>query len=190
MRPRCRRSSARKRGSSSPALVGAAGAAIAVRWRSQFVAALALLGALAAPVLVGGETTGLSLAFMIVALVATVGALLWQRWGWLALGAFLVSAPQLVYWSWDRDDLLLPLAILALYWCLFVVAAIGYELRVPVSTLACLVRVGAPSERGACDRARVDARRRPWIVRRERPRGCSESPSRTSSSAASAFASG
>ena len=116
-------------------VVGGAGAAIAVRWRSQFVAALALLGALAAPVLVGGETTGLSLAFMIVALVATVGALLWQRWGWLALGAFLVSAPQLVYWAWDRDDLLLPLAILTLYWCLFVVAAIGYELRVPVSTL-------------------------------------------------------
>ena len=116
-------------------VVGGAGAAIAVRWRSQFVAALALLGALAAPVLVGGETTGLSLAFMIVALVATVGALLWQRWGWLALGTFLVSAPQLVYWSWDRDDLLLPLAVLALYWCLFVVAAIGYELRVPVATL-------------------------------------------------------
>ena len=116
-------------------VVGAAGAAIAVRWRSQFVAALALLGALAAPVLVGGETTGVSLAFVIVALVATVGALLWQRWGWLALGAFLISAPQLVYWSWDRDDLLLPLAMLALYWCLFVVAAIGYELRVPVSTL-------------------------------------------------------
>ncbi|MET0560549.1 MAG: DUF2339 domain-containing protein [Gaiellaceae bacterium] len=116
-------------------VVGGAGAAIAVRWKSQFVAALALLGALAAPVLVGGETTGLSLAFMTVALVATVGALLWQRWGWLALGAFLVSAPQLVYWSWDRDDLLLPLAMLALYWGLFVVAAIGYELRVPVSTL-------------------------------------------------------
>lgn len=116
-------------------VVGGAGAAIAVRWRSQFVAALALLGALAAPVLVGGETTGLSLAFTIVALVATVGALLWQRWGWLALGAFLVSAPQLVYWSWDRDDLLPPLAMLALYWCLFVVAAIGYELRVPISTL-------------------------------------------------------
>ena len=116
-------------------VVGVAGAAIAVRWSSQLVAALALLGALAAPVLVGGETTGVSLAFMIVALVATVGALLWQRWGWLALGAFLVSAPQLAYWSWDRDDLLLPLAMLALYWCLFVVAAIGYELRVPVSKL-------------------------------------------------------
>jgi uncharacterized membrane protein len=117
------------------ALVGTTGAAIAIRWRSQFVAALALLGALAAPVLVGGETSGSSPAFMVVALVATVSVLLWQRWGWLALGAFLVSAPQLVFWAWDRDDLALPLTVLALNWCLFVVAAIGYELRVPTSAL-------------------------------------------------------
>jgi uncharacterized membrane protein len=117
------------------ALVGAVGATIAVRWRSQFVAALALLGALASPVLVGGETSGLALAFMVVALVATVAVLVWQRWGWLALGAFLISAPQLAFWAWDRDDLGVPLAVLALYWCLFVAAAIGYELRVPTSVL-------------------------------------------------------
>jgi len=117
------------------AIVGASGAAIAVRWRSQFVAALAILGALAAPVLVGAGTSGGALAFMIVALVATVAVLLWQRWGWLALGAFLISAPQLAVWAWDTDALLLPLTVLALYWCLFVVAAIGYELRVPTAKL-------------------------------------------------------
>ena len=72
---------------------------------------------------------------MVVALVATVTVLVWQRWGWLALGAFLISAPQLAFWVWDRDDLAVPLAVLALYWCLFVVAAIGYELRVPTSVL-------------------------------------------------------
>ena len=117
------------------ALVGAVGATIAVRWRSQFVAALALLGALASPVLVGGETSSLALAFMVVALVGTVAVLVWQRWGWLALGALLISAPQLAFWAWDRDDLVVPLTVLALYWCLFVVAAIGYELRVPTSAL-------------------------------------------------------
>ena len=126
---------AQEAGLAVAALVGAAGAAIAVRWGSQFVAALAVLGALAAPVLVGGDTSGVSLAFMVVALVATVAVLLWQRWGWLALGAFFVSAPQLGFWAWDRDDLALPLVIVALYWCLFVVAAIGYELRIPVSSL-------------------------------------------------------
>jgi uncharacterized membrane protein len=117
------------------ALVGAVGATIAVRWRSQFVAALAVLGALASPVLVGAEVSGLALAFMVVALVATVAVLLWQRWGWLALGAFLISAPQLAFWAWEQDDLVLPLTILALFWCLFVTAAIGYELRVPTSSL-------------------------------------------------------
>jgi uncharacterized membrane protein len=117
------------------ALVGASGAAIAVRWRSQLVAALAILGALASPVLVDAGTSGAALAFMAIALVATVAVLLWQRWGWLALLALVISAPQLAAWAWDGDDLALPLAILALYWCLFVVAAIGYELRVPTATL-------------------------------------------------------
>lgn len=116
-------------------LVGSVGATMAVRWRSQFIAALGLLGALAAPVLVDSGTSGLALAFMVVALGATVGVLVWQRWGWLALGAFLVSAPQLASWAWDRGDLALPLAIAALFWCLFVAAAVGYELRVPTPAL-------------------------------------------------------
>lgn len=116
-------------------LVGAAGATIAVRWRSQLVAALAMLGALAAPVLVDSGTSTAALGFMVVALVATVAVLLWQRWGWLAIGAFLLTAPQLAFWAEDRDDLVLPLSMLVLFWLLFVVAAIGYELRVPTSAL-------------------------------------------------------
>lgn len=116
-------------------MVGIVGAMIAVRWKSQFVAALAMLGALAAPVLVSSDTSTLALAFMVIALCATVGVLLWQRWGWLAVGAFLISAPQLAFWALDGDDLALALGVLALYWALYVVAAIGYELRVPVSTL-------------------------------------------------------
>jgi uncharacterized membrane protein len=117
------------------ALIGAAGAAIAVRWESQFVGALGILGALAAPVLVGTDTSTLALAFMVVALTSAVTILLWQRWGWLAIGAFVMSAPQLAFWAEDRGDLALPLLVLALHWCLFVIAAIGYELRVPVSEL-------------------------------------------------------
>jgi uncharacterized membrane protein len=116
-------------------VIGAAGASIAVRWRSQFVAALGILGALAAPVLVDSGTSNVALAFMVIALVAAVAVLLWQRWGWLAIGAFLLTAPQLAFWAEDRDDLALPLSILALYWVLFVVAGIGYELRVPTSAL-------------------------------------------------------
>jgi uncharacterized membrane protein len=117
------------------ALIGAVGAAIAIRWQSQFVAALGILGALAAPVLVGGDTSTVALAFMVIALSGAVAVLLWQRWGWLAIGAFVISAPQLGLWAFDRDDLAVPLVVLTLNWCLFVVAAIGYELRVPTSAL-------------------------------------------------------
>ena len=78
-------------------------------------------------------------------------------------------------------------SILALYWCLFVVAAIGYELRVPTSALRVSSASVLLAERGARDGARLESRRRPWAVRRERPHGCSGSPLRTSSSAAFGF---
>jgi uncharacterized membrane protein len=118
-------------------VVGVLGTAIAVRWRTALVGAIGILGALASPILVQAETSGTTLAFMAIALVAAVGVLLWQRWDWLAAGAFLLSAPQLVVWLEDTYDerLGLALGVLALFWALYVVAAIGYELRVPIPTL-------------------------------------------------------
>ncbi len=116
-------------------IIGAAGATIAVRWQSQLVAALGILGALAAPVLVDSGTSTLALGFTVIALIAAVAIVIWQRWGWLSIGAFLLTAPQVAFWGEDRDDLALPLSMLALYWCLFVVAGIGYEIRVPTSAL-------------------------------------------------------
>jgi uncharacterized membrane protein len=112
-------------------LVGIVGAAIAVRWKSSIVAAIGILGALLAPVLVGAGASGLSLGFMAIALTAAVGVLLWQRWGWLSLGAFLVSAPQLLLWVGEnyQERLLVALAVLIGFWALYVVAALGYELR-------------------------------------------------------------
>jgi hypothetical protein len=113
-------------------LVGMVAVAIAVRWSSTIVAAIGILGALLAPVLVGAGTSGPSLTFLAIALAAAVGVLLWQKWDWLSLGAFAVSAPQLVAWLADNySERLLPtLAVLAGFWALYVVAAIGYELRV------------------------------------------------------------
>jgi uncharacterized membrane protein len=118
-------------------LVGALGTAIAIRWRTELVGALGILGAIASPLLVRAETSGSTLVFMAIALVAAVGVLLWQQWDWLAAGAFVLSAPQLVVWLEDtyEDRLALALAVLVLFWALYVVAAIGYELRVPVKTL-------------------------------------------------------
>lgn len=112
-------------------LVGIAGVALAVRWESILVAAIGILGALLAPVLVGSGTSDLSLAFMAIALTAAVGVLLWQRWNELSLGAFVISAPQLLVWFFDSYDerLLVSLGVLIGFWALYVVAAIGYELR-------------------------------------------------------------
>ena len=75
---------------------------------------------------------------MAIALVASTGVLLWQRWDWLAVAAFLASAPQLAYWLDEtarRRTSGAALVVLALFWALYVVAAIGYELRVPTPTL-------------------------------------------------------
>jgi len=119
------------------ALVGATATAIAVRWSEPVVAGIGIVGALLAPVLVGADTGGVTLAFMALALVSAVGVLLWQRWSWLAAVAFVVSVPQLLLWLEDtyRDRIGLSLAVLALFWLVYVTAAIGYELRVPVATL-------------------------------------------------------
>ena len=113
-------------------LVGVVATAIAVRWSSTIVAGIGIIGALLAPVLVDAGTSDRSLAFMAVALTSAVGVLLWQRWDWLAIGAFVVSAPQLVGWFADTydDEIVLSLGVLLAFWALYAVAAIGYELRV------------------------------------------------------------
>lgn len=118
-------------------LVGASAMAIAVRWNSPVVAGLGVVGALLAPVLVDAGTTGEALAFMAIALVASTGILLWRRWDWLASVSFVASAPQLVGWLLDthEDQPVRALVVLGLFWALYVVAAIGYELRVPIAEL-------------------------------------------------------
>jgi len=117
-------------------LVGAVAAAVAVRWSSQVVGGIGILGALLAPVLVGAGTSSASLAFMAVALVAAVAVLVWQRWPWLAFGSFVVGVPQLLDWLADERHHLGPaLAVLALFWVLYVVAALAHEVRVPIPEL-------------------------------------------------------
>jgi uncharacterized membrane protein len=123
------------------ALIGVIGVAIAVRWSSMLVGSVGILGALAAPIFVGTAGEGGSIAFVAVALAAGVGVLLWQRWEWLALGAFAISAPQLVGWistsgfiSFEGEanpsqPVPLVLAVLVGFWVLYAAAAFGYELR-------------------------------------------------------------
>jgi uncharacterized membrane protein len=128
-------------GLEAAALVGVLGVFLAVRWSSMLVASVGMLGALAAPMLVGGEIDGGSIAFVALALAGSVGVLLWQRWNWLAVGAFAVSAPQLIAWIYNcgfitfegdvqpNEPVLLVLAVLVGFWALYAAAAFGFELR-------------------------------------------------------------
>lgn len=129
-------------GLEAAALIGVVGVFIAVRWSSMLVGSVGMLGALAAPMFVGTSYDGGSIAFVAMALAASVAVLLWQRWNWLALGAFAISAPQLLAWMWGSqititsegvegldEPTLLVLAVLAGFWVLYAAAAFGYELR-------------------------------------------------------------
>jgi uncharacterized membrane protein len=118
-------------------LVGIAATSIAVRWDSRVVAGIGIGGALLAPVFVHARTGGGSLAFMTIALVSAVGVLLWRRWSWLASIAYVVSLPQAAAWIVDERHAHLgrALGVTAAFWTLYVVAALGFELRVPTKTL-------------------------------------------------------
>ncbi len=128
-------------GLEAAAAIGVVGVFLAVRWSSTLVGSVGMLGALAAPMMVGTATENSSIAFVAMALAASVGVLLWQRWNWLALGAFLVSAPQLIAWIADSgfitfeggsdptEPILLVLGVLFGFWVLYAAAAFGYELR-------------------------------------------------------------
>ena len=118
-------------------LIGVAATAIAVRWDSPVVAGIGIVGALLAPVLVDAGRGTTSLAFMVPALLAAVGVLIWRKWSWLAFIAYVVSGPQLASWLANErhQHLGLSLVVLGCFWALFVVAALGYEVRVPTTTL-------------------------------------------------------
>jgi uncharacterized membrane protein len=118
-------------------LIGAVATGIAIRWDSWLIAALGIVGALLSPVLVGSDTSWAALGFVAVALLSATGVVLWRRWNWLASIAFVVSVPQLVAWLDAEYDehLAVALAVLLGFWAVYVVAAVGYELRVPTQAL-------------------------------------------------------
>jgi uncharacterized membrane protein len=113
------------------AAVGALATTLAVRWESRGVAALGIVGCLLAPVLVGAPSNLGSMAFLLVAGAAASGVLLWQRWDWLALAAFAVSAPQWIGWLVSGPFVGTALVVLTGFGALNVAGAIGFELRNP-----------------------------------------------------------
>ena len=115
--------------------LAASAALIAVRSRSQIVAAYGLITALAAPIVLGASPSLSTVAFVATALIGCTSVSLWRSWPWLPALAFLLSAPQL--WSWVERGPSRGLALLVLagFWCLNAVAAGGEEFRHPRSVL-------------------------------------------------------
>jgi uncharacterized membrane protein len=110
--------------------VGATATWLAVRWEARGIAALGILGAVSAPVLVGGELSLAAVAFLFLATASAVGVLLWQRWTWLAFASFALATLQWVGWLFTAEPRApLALAVLIGFGALAVIAAVGFELR-------------------------------------------------------------
>jgi uncharacterized membrane protein len=115
---------------------GALATAFAVRWESRGIGALAIVGALLAPVLAGAPSTGTTLTLLWVAAASGAAVLVWQRWNWLALAVFAIPLTQWGWWLADSaPSSQAILLVLCLFGALNVAAAIGSELRVPATTL-------------------------------------------------------
>jgi uncharacterized membrane protein len=117
--------------------IGALALAMAVRWNSQEIAGIGIVGALLAPVFVDCGTSTSALVFMTIALVAAIGVVVRQGWAWLAVVAYVVSVPQAAAWLATEHDtrLGLTLAVLTAFWLLYVAAALGHELLTPTKSL-------------------------------------------------------
>src|SRR5262245_17020469 len=74
--------------------VGLTATVLAIRWAGRPLAGVGLVGALAAPALVGAPTQWPTLAMMLAAAACTMWAAARQRWAWLSLAAVAVCAPQ------------------------------------------------------------------------------------------------
>ena len=113
--------------------VGVLALVTAVRWNSQEIAGIGVVGSLLAPVLVGAGTSTSSLVFMAIALIAAVGIVVQRRWIWLTAVAYVVSAPQAAVWLVGHNQLHLAatIAVAAAFWLVYVVAALGHEFLSP-----------------------------------------------------------
>ncbi|HEX8375608.1 MAG TPA: DUF2339 domain-containing protein, partial [Geminicoccaceae bacterium] len=114
---------------------GACGTLLAVRWRSRTVAALAVGGALLAPAVIDAATSDFVAGYLLIVLASAVGIVVMQRWSWLAVGSFVLAAPQLLAWLLSEPAPLLLMAVLATFVLVNAAAAFGYELRTGTSGL-------------------------------------------------------
>jgi uncharacterized membrane protein len=109
-------------------VVGAAATLLALRWDSRTLAGLGILGSLLAPG-VADALDAYGMTFLVIALGAAAGVLVWRRWDWLAVASFVVAMPQVALWSLGDPRPLELVPLLSAIAVLTIACALGYELR-------------------------------------------------------------
>jgi hypothetical protein len=142
--------------------VGALGVALAVRRQARAIAALGILGGLAAPLMTMATLSAAGAALALVAAASAAAVLVWQRWDWLRLGLVLLALPQVVAYACAADPPLpAALGALAVLALVLAVGSIGFELRAgaarPRVVSALLLLTGAAAIAGAGWTAAVGA---------------------------------
>lgn len=110
-------------------LVGVLASALAIRWAGRAIGGLGLLGALLAGVMVDAPIDALTVAILALSAACAMWVVVWQRWGWLALGTVVVSAPQWVDWLAQGHSAPGDTLVLAVFTALGLFGAVGMQLR-------------------------------------------------------------
>lgn len=110
-------------------LVGMLASVLAIRWAGRAIGGLGLLGALLAGVMVGASIDALTIGILALSAACAMWVVLWQRWGWLALGAVLISAPQWVIWLAEGQSAPVDGLVLVAFAALGLLGAVGLQLR-------------------------------------------------------------
>jgi uncharacterized membrane protein len=119
---------------STPALLGALligvlASVLAIRWAGRAIGGLGLLGALLSGVMVGAPIDALTIAILALSAACAMCVVVWQRWGWLALGAIAISAPQWVIWLAQGQTPVADGLVLAVFAAIGLLGGVGMQLR-------------------------------------------------------------
>jgi hypothetical protein len=110
-------------------LVGALASALAIRWAGRAIGGLGLLGALLAGRMVGAPLDAFTIAMLALSAGWAMWVVVWQRWGWLALGAVVISAPQWVIWLAEGQSAPVAALVLVSFAALGLLGGVGMQLR-------------------------------------------------------------
>jgi hypothetical protein len=110
--------------------VGATATGLALHWDSRVLAGLGILGSLLAPG-VADALDAYGMTFLVIALGAAAGVLVWRRWDWLAVGSFAVAMPQVALWALEEPRALELVPLLSTIALLTIACSLGFELRSP-----------------------------------------------------------